>query len=224
MLTEIGRELITRAYTVGALRFGAFELNSGRISPYYFDGKRLAYGGEGLVWLERLLLRVLEKERLANAHEITFNAVFGPAYGAIPSCILLSRALKAKWEHDTEWMFNRKEKKDHGEGGVYVGANPRRGQKFLLVEDALSSGRTINDRIRDICEQGATVCGVLILLDRGERDVSGNSPSEVLENIFGVRVHSVVTLSDLMEFLNEIGEYEKLKSIQTYRDRYGFPE
>ncbi len=223
MLMEIGRELIDRAYHVGALRLeGGFDLSGGRVSPYFFNGKNLVRGGRGLVWSGDFFLRALEAHGIANAKKICFNAVCGPAYGAIPFCLVTSYLLNKRWGHDTDWMFDRKEEKGHGEGGLYVGAEPREGLDILLVEDTISSGQTIKDRIHALQKKGARVVAVFVLLDREEGELPDRCPSANIENAFGVRVYSAATFSELMAYLEELGRYSERERIREYRKQYGF--
>jgi len=198
MISELSREFLTRAHKYGALLLdGEYVLSSGVVSPVYFNGKKLIEGGSGLVWCEEFLFRFLKDSGtvVGQTGWLDFNAIFGPAYGAIPYSLLLSRKLYKKYGRDVHWLFDRKERKVHGEEGGYVGTAPCKGMRVLVVEDAVTSGRTLRVRIQEIVRLGAEISGVLVLFDRQEFDFLPQSAcvSENLEEYLGVPVFSVAT-------------------------------
>ena len=224
MTSELSREFLTRAHRCGALLLdGEYVLSSGVVSPVYFNGKKLIEGGSGLVWCEEFLFRFLKYSGIVVGQKegLDFNAIFGPAYGAIPYSLLLPRMLYEKYGRDVHWLFDRKERKAHGEEGGYVGTAPHKGMRVLVVEDAVTSGRTLRVRIQEIVRLGAEISGVLVLFDRQEFDFLPQSAcvSENLEEYLGVPVISVATMTDLMELLGELGQDERLERILKYRER-----
>lgn len=222
MISELSREFLARAHKYGALLLdGEYVLSSGVVSPVYFNGKKLIEGGSGLVWCEEFLFRFLKDSGIVVGQKegLDFNAIFGPAYGAIPYSLLLPRMLYEKYGRDVQWLFDRKERKVHGEEGGYVGTTPRKGMRVLVVEDAVTSGRTLRVRIQEIVRFGVEISGVLVLFDRQEFEfLQSACVSEDLEEYLGVPVISVATMTDLMEFLGELGQDERLERILKYRE------
>lgn len=223
MISELSREFIVRAYQKGALLLDDdYELSSGVRTPVYFNGRRLFEGGSGLAWCENLLLHFLTENEIVNdqGSSWNFDAIYGPAYGAIPHPILLARKLFEKYNTDVAWFFDRKEEKRHGEGGRYVGVSSCGGKEVLVIEDAVTSGRTLRVRLDEIIRCGGKIAYVVVLFDREEYGFSlqSVSVSETLEEYLGAPVLSIATMTDLMLFLGELGRDDRLNKILQYRE------
>ncbi len=197
----------------GALRFGEFTLKSGRNSPYFFNAGLFhtgaALGVLGDCYADAIVASGLE-----------FDVLFGPAYKGIPLAAATAVALARRHERDVPWSFNRKEAKDHGEGGNIVGA-PLAG-RVLVIDDVITAGTAIRESVDIIRAAGATPAGVAIALDRQERGTGERSAVQEVEQDLGMPVISILTLAGLMEHLeNTSGQDEKLAAMQAYRERYG---
>jgi orotate phosphoribosyltransferase len=197
---------------LGVLRFGEFTLKSGRRSPYFFNAG-LFNTGRAIGSLGR------HYARAAIESGVAFDMLFGPAYKGI-ALVTATAAAMAEHEHrDLPFAFNRKEAKDHGEGGTIVGA-PLKG-RILIVDDVITAGTTIRDSIDIIRSQGAEPAGVLIALDREERGQGERSAVQEVQDTLGLPVIAVLRLRDLMTHLEQAGDREVLEAVRTYRDRYG---
>jgi orotate phosphoribosyltransferase len=195
----------------GVLRFGEFTLKSGRVSPYFFNLGQITRGA-AMARLGRLYAQVL----LASGLE--FDMLFGPAYKGIPLVTSLAIAL-AEQGRDLPYAYNRKEAKDHGEGGRLVGAAPA--GRVVIVDDVMTAGTAVRESLQLLRDAGATPAAVLIALDRQERGVSGRSAVQEME-AEGVRVISLVTLADLIRLLRARGQHaDALARIEAYRAAYG---
>jgi orotate phosphoribosyltransferase len=210
------------AFSVGAgvLRFGEFKTKAGRLSPYFFnaglfdDGAKLQRLAQFYAW------------RL-QASGVAFDMLFGPAYKGIVLAAAVAMEL-ARLGHNVPYAYNRKEAKDHGEGGVLVGA-PVRG-RVLIVDDVMSAGTSVRESIGMIRAAGATPCGVAVALDRQEQvgeaagAAAGLSAVQYVECELGLPVAAVATLADLLQYLSAqsdpvLASYRA--PVQAYRDRYG---
>jgi orotate phosphoribosyltransferase len=208
------REFIEFALEKEVLKFGEFTLKSGRKSPYFFNAG-LFNTGRDLARLGRFYAAALVDAG------ITFDVLFGPAYKGIPIATTTAVALADHHEIDTPYCFNRKEAKDHGEGGNLVGS-PLAG-RIMLVDDVITAGTAIRE-VMDIISAypEARLSGVLVALDRQERGKGERSAIQEIETDYGVPVVSIVTLKDLLAFLQEqAGMAEHLAAVQAYRDKYG---
>lgn len=195
------------------LRFGEFELKSGRISPYFFNAG-LFNSGTALAELGRFYARAV----LASGLE--FDMVFGPAYKGVPLAAALAIALADRHGRDVPFAFNRKEAKDHGEGGIIVGA-PLQG-RVLVIDDVVSAGTSVRESAQLITAAGATLAGVAIALDRQERGLGETSAVREVERNFGIPVISIANLDALARFLAAQGNHApELARLRAYRDRYG---
>ena len=207
------REFIEFALRCGVLRFGEFVLKSGRTSPYFFNTARFATGG-ALARLGRLYAESIV------ASDIGFDMVFGPAYKGVPLACSVAVALAEHHGRDLPYAFNRKEAKDHGEGGVIVGAEP--GGRVLLVDDVISAGTAVRESKRILESAGATCVAAAICVDRQERGQGPGSAVQEVEAELGIRVVSIVCLDDLVAFLEERTGYEaELERVRAYRAEYG---
>ena len=214
---EDRKELLALLIEQQVLRFGEFTLKSGRQSPYFFNLGGISTGSA----ISRL--GAAYAAGVAAFHE-PFDAVFGPAYKGIPIAVATAAAL-ARQGRDCGWVFNRKEAKAHGEGGQFVGA-PVTG-RLLLVDDVLTAGTAIREAAGLIRAAGGTLTGVLIALDRQERvlaDEPGTAVSR-LQDELGVQVHSLLTLEDVIEYLDLEGSADNhppgiLSAIKAYQAAY----
>lgn len=211
------REFIEFALAKNVLRFGEFTLKSGRTSPYFFNAGLFNTGGD-LAKLGRYYASALADST------IEFDLLFGPAYKGIPIATTTAVALADHHNMDLPYCFNRKEAKTHGEGGSLVGS-PLEG-KVMLVDDVITAGTAIRESMEIIKAHGADLSGVLIALDRQEKGQGELSAIEEVERDFGTQVISIVTLADLIVYLEEkVAEtpnlIESLHSIKKYREDYG---
>jgi len=209
---------INLALARDALRFGSFKLKSGRESPYFFNSG-LFSDGEATAVLGDCYAAALVQSG------VEFDVLFGPAYKGIPLATATAVALARNHGRNVPYAFDRKEAKDHGEGGNIVGA-PLRG-RVVIVDDVISDGKAKRDAIELIRASSAEPVAVLLALDRQERGAGERSAVQELEASFGVRCVSIVTLADLIEALARPSEgtprisAEQLTSLRAYRDRYG---
>ena len=207
------REFIEFAIERGVLKFGEFTLKSGRKSPYFFNAGLFNRGGD-LARLGRYYA-----EALSNA-KIDFDVLFGPAYKGIPIATTTAVALADHHHLDVPYCFNRKEAKTHGEGGNLVGS-PLSG-RVMLVDDVITAGTAIRESMALIEQHDATLAGVLIALDRQEKGTGELSAIQEVERDFTTRVISIVTLSDVVDYLNAQGGNEtRVATINQYRENYG---
>ncbi|MBM3116385.1 orotate phosphoribosyltransferase [Jeongeupia naejangsanensis] len=211
-MSDFRREFIEFAVAQNVLLFGEFITKAGRTSPYFFNAGLFSDGasvGE--------LARCYAQATLAS--KVEFDVLFGPAYKGI--VLAAATAVKlAEAGHNVPFAFNRKEAKDHGEGGVLVGA-PLKG-RVLIIDDVISAGTSVRESVNLIRAQGAEPAGVLIALDRMERGTGALSAVQEVEQQFGIPVIPIATLNDLVGYL-ENGEdmADKLARVRDYRAQYG---
>ncbi len=195
------------------LRFGEFTLKSGRVSPYFFNAG-LFNTGSALATLGRFYAGAIA------ASGAQFDVLFGPAYKGIPLVSATAIALAEVHGRDLPWCFNRKETKDHGEGGVLVGA-PLKG-RVLIVDDVITAGTAIREVMQIVQAAGAEAAGVIVALDREEKGQSGLSAIQELERDCNIPVYSIASLTLLLGFLREYpAQAGVLARVEAYRDRYG---
>ena len=207
------REFIQFALERGVLRFGEFTLKSGRVSPYFFNAG-LFDSGLALAKLGRFYAQALMDSGLA------YDVIFGPAYKGIPLAATTAVALAEHHDRDMPWCFNRKEAKAHGEGGTLVGA-PLAGN-VVIVDDVITAGTAIREVMQIIKAQGAQAAGVLIALDRQERGTGELSAIQEVERDFNMPVISIVSLTQVLQFLAESPELKQyLPAVERYRADYG---
>lgn len=197
---------------LGVLRFGEFKLKSGRISPYFFNAG-LFNTGRALADLGRHYADQITK----SAWE--FDVLFGPAYKGIPLVAAASTALWDGHGRDAPWAFNRKEAKDHGEGGNIVGT-PLRG-RVLIVDDVITAGTAIREAVDIITAAGAQPVGVVLALDRQERGTGQLSAVQEVEQTLRLPVTSILKLADLIDYLERSGNASQLAATRAYRGQYG---
>ena len=194
------------------LRFGEFQTKAGRLSPYFFNSG-LSQDGAALCELSQFYAQAI------LASNIEFDMVFGPAYKGIPLVAGTAIAL-AEQRHNVPYCFNRKEAKDHGEGGTTVGATLQ--GRVLIIDDVISAGTSVRESIDLIRAAGATPCGVVIALDRMERGQGELSAVQEVQLNYGIPVISIAALDDLLGYLKAAPEcMQSLQAVQAYRDRYG---
>jgi orotate phosphoribosyltransferase len=212
-MREYQREFLDFALQVGVLKFGRFTLKSGRISPYFFNAG-LFNSGASLSRLGRYYAQAIVDSG------IEFDVIFGPAYKGIPLAAVTSAALFEQHGIDAPYAFNRKEVKDHGEGGTIVG-HPLEG-RVLIIDDVITAGTAIREAMDIIEAQSATAAGVVIALDRQERGKAERSAIQEVEEEYAIPVAAIVRLEHLVGYLEDDGKSaEALQAIRTYRDTYG---
>lgn len=207
------KEFIEFALSRNVLRFGEFTLKSGRISPYFFNAG-LFNTGKDLAKLGEYYAAAI------NAQVCQYDVIFGPAYKGIPIATTMSTALFNQYEVDKPVCFNRKEAKDHGEGGNLIGS-PLVG-KVLLVDDVITAGTAIRESMTLIEENSAELAAVLIALNRQERGKGVLSAIQEVERDYNCHVFSIIDMNDLIEYLEKSGKHqEHLGAMKNYRDQYG---
>ena len=214
-MSDFRRDFLAFALACEVLRFGDFTTKAGRRTPYFFNAG-LFNDGDSLRTLGRFYARALQ------ASGVVCDQLFGPAYKGIPLAASTAIAL-SEIGQNLPWSFNRKEAKDHGEGGVVVGA-PLRG-RVLIVDDVITAGTSVRESVDLIRGHGANPAGVLIALDRMERGQGSASAVQEVRALYGIPVVAIATLDDLMGFL---GSREDLRArrpaVEAYRGQYGVAE
>ncbi len=206
-------DFIEFALATGVLRFGSFTLKSGRQSPYFFNSG-LFNSGFSLAQLGRFYA-----QRIVDSG-LTFDVLFGPAYKGIPLASTAAIALADQHQIDMPYAFNRKEAKDHGEGGQLVGA-PLTG-KVLIIDDVISAGTSVGESVAMIRAAGAEPAGVVIALDRQERGKTEKSAIAQVEGDYGIPVISIICLADLLQYLDGQAELQSHRdAVAAYRAEYG---
>jgi orotate phosphoribosyltransferase len=212
-LRDYQRDFIRFALGHGVLRFGEFTLKSGRVSPYFFNaglfntGSRLA--GLGRFYADAIVSSGIE-----------FDVLLGPAYKGIPIAAATVVQLSERHGRDVPWAFNRKEAKDHGEGGLIVGTQLE--GRVLIIDDVITSGAAIREVMDIVTASPGELAGVIVSVDRQERGLGASSAIQEVERDHGVNVCAIVTLTDIVTYLHESGEHaEHVEAIVEYRSRYG---
>jgi orotate phosphoribosyltransferase len=196
----------------GVLCFGEFKTKAGRLSPYFFNAG-LFNDGEKLKRLGEFYAKAIVDSGIG------FDVLFGPAYKGIPLAAATAIAL-AGMGRNVPFAFNRKEAKDHGEGGTVIGAALH--GRVLIVDDVISAGTSVRESVGLIRATGAEPAGVVIALDRMERGSAAKSAVEEVRETYGIPVVAVVTLDDLVEFLqNDANRKNELQAVAAYRAQYG---
>jgi orotate phosphoribosyltransferase len=213
-VADFRKDFIAFCLEQGVLKFGQFVTKSGRTTPYFFNAGLFNTGAS----LERLA-QFYAKAILASG--VPFDMLFGPAYKGIVLAASAAVAL-AREGRDVPFAFNRKEAKDHGEGGRLVGA-PLAG-RVLIVDDVLTAGTAVGESLQLIASSGATPAGVVISLDRMERGEGELSAIQEIEKRHGIPVVSIASLDDLVGWLGDRAEFRQhLQAIRAYRQIYGVP-
>lgn len=207
------QQFIEFALATGVLRFGSFTLKSGRTSPYFFNSG-LFNTGASLARLGRFYAQAITESTL------DYDVIFGPAYKGIPLASTTVIALTDNHQRDVPYSFNRKENKDHGEGGQLVGAELH--GKVLIIDDVISAGTSVRESVEIIKAASAIPAGVVIALDRQERGQDSRSATQEVEAEHKIPVVSIIGLNDLLIYLQnntELAQY--LPAVRAYRREYG---
>jgi orotate phosphoribosyltransferase len=214
-MTDFRQEFIEFALARGVLCFGEFKTKAGRLSPYFFNAG-LFNDGDALRRLGQFYAKALV------GADVPFDMLFGPAYKGIPLVAAVAVAL-AELGRNLPFCFNRKEAKDHGEGGMTVGA-PLRG-RVLIVDDVISAGTSVRESVQIIRDAGAQPAGVAIALNRMERGSGSQSATQEVRSQYGIPVVSIATLDDLIAWLERQGDMaQQLQRVRRYRSEFGVSE
>lgn len=213
IMQDYQRQFIELALSKNVLKFGEFTLKSGRVSPYFFN-TGLFDSGADLAQLGRCYAQTIVE------HQLTFDVIFGPAYKGIPLVSAATMALSDHHKITAPYSFNRKEKKEHGEGGKIVGS-PLKGD-VLIIDDVISAGTAIRESIEIIKANGANPSGVLIALDRQEKGQGELSAVQEVERDYGIPVYSIVKLADLISYLKQDPKLSSFyDKVLKYRETFG---
>ncbi len=217
MLTEKKKEFIEFMMDSDVLRFGDFVTKSGRNTPYFVNtgnfrtGKQIATLGK--------FYATLIKENCGE----NFDCMFGPAYKGIPLAASAAAALYNEYEIDKPYFFNRKEEKDHGEGGSIVGYKPKDGDRVIIIEDVITAGTAVRETM-PILEKAADVKVKDMFISVNRCEVGQNPEKttimEIMED-FGINIHAIITVQDIYEYLKQNGSYEEiLPKMEEYMKKY----
>lgn len=211
-MQQYQKDFVDFMLETGALKFGEFTLKSGRVSPYFFNAG-LFNQGKHLSQLGKFYAQAIE------ASGIEFDVLFGPAYKGIPLATATAMALNDGFNRNVPYSFNRKEAKDHGEGGNIVG-HPLEGD-ILVIDDVITAGTAIREAQDIIAANGATTKGVIVALDRQEKGKGELSAIQEVEQNFGIAVSSIINLSHLITYLKGQNDAGLIDKIESYRAQYG---
>ena len=211
-MEQYQKDFVDFTLATGVLKFGEFTLKSGRISPYFFNAG-LFNTGSHLSQLGVFYAKAIE------ASGLEFDVLFGPAYKGIPLATATAIALNDSLRRNIPYSFNRKEAKDHGEGGSIVG-HPLEGD-ILIIDDVITAGTAIREAKDIITANGAKTKGVIVALDRQEKGNGELSAIQEVEEIFGITVLSIINLSHIVDYLKDSKNADTLQSIEDYRSQYG---
>ena len=212
-MKQYQKDFIEFAIERGVLKFGEFTLKSGRTSPYFFNAGLFNQGSD-LARLGRFYAAALQDSG------VTYDVLFGPAYKGIPIATAAAIALYDTYQKDVPYCFNRKEKKDHGEGGNLVGS-PLKG-RVMLVDDVITAGTAIRESMDIVQANNASLAGVLIALDRQEKGKGELSAIQEVERDYNATVISIVKLNDVIEYLKNSPDFAQyLDKVTAYRAQYG---
>ncbi len=212
-MQDYRRQFLEFAFARGVLRFGEFTLKSGRKSPYFFNAG-LFNSGATLVALGRFYARAVVESGIG------FDMLFGPAYKGIPLATVTAAALAEHHGRDVPYCFNRKEIKDHGEGGLLVGA-PLQG-RALIIDDVITAGTAVRESVNIIRQAGATPAGLIIALDRQEQGRGERSAVSELRHSHGLEVAAIARLEDIIVWLHGRPDMsDAVAALEEYRRSYG---
>lgn len=216
------QEFVEFLVRCGALKFGEFTLKSGRKCPYFLNVGQFYMGS---------VFDLLTGYYAQALHNVgsDFDVIFGPAYKGIPLCVGTATAFYRGYRKDVGYSYNRKEAKDHGEGGLLVGAPITAESRVVIVDDVMTAGTALRESLEFLKTLGAPrIAGVLIAVDRMEKGQGEKSAVQEVQAEFGVEVHSIVTLEDIIEALYNKPvdgkvyiDDEQMRLIKDYRDLYG---
>jgi len=219
-------EFVEFCISQGALSFGEFKLKSGRISPYFFNAGLFNSGYA----IERLGYHFAKKiSDTLQPNE--YDMVFGPAYKGIPLAVATSIALSHEFEIDKPYCFNRKEAKEHGDMGVFVGAQPKDGDRIVLVDDVFTTGGAKEEAIAQLSSVAkVSIAGVFIALDRQEKNEAGENSIKAFEEKYTTKVHAVANATEIFDYLKDrkagkgkkvVVKQELYDKFEQYRKEYG---
>jgi orotate phosphoribosyltransferase len=211
-MEQYQKDFVDFTLETGVLKFGEFTLKSGRISPYFFNAG-LFNTGSHLSQLGNFYAQAIE------ASNLQFDVLFGPAYKGIPLAAATAIALNDNFNRNIPYSFNRKEAKDHGEGGSIVG-HPLEGD-ILIIDDVITAGTAIREAQDIINANDANTKGVIVALDRQEKGKGELSAIQEVEQIFGIRVLSIINLSHIIDYLKTSKNEDVVSRIESYRSKYG---
>ena len=211
-MEQYQKDFVDFTLETGVLKFGELTLKSGRVSPYFFNAG-LFNTGSHLSELGKFYAQAIE------ASDLKFDVLFGPAYKGIPLASAASIALNDSFNRNVPYSFNRKEAKDHGEGGSIVG-HPLEGD-ILIIDDVITAGTAIHEAQEIIQSSGATAKGVIVALDRQEKGKGELSAIQEVEKVFGIRVLSIISLTHIIDYLKSNNDSKILTQIESYRSQYG---
>ena len=211
-MEQYQKDFVDFTLETGVLKFGEFTLKSGRISPYFFNAG-LFNTGSHLSQLGKFYAQAIE------ASNLKFDVLFGPAYKGIPLATATAIALNDNFNRNVPYSFNRKEAKDHGEGGSIVG-HPLEGD-ILIIDDVITAGTAIREAQDIINANDANTKGVIVALDRQEKGKGELSAIQEVEQIFGIRVLSIINLSHIIDYLKASKNEDVVSRIESYRSQYG---
>lgn len=212
-MDDYQRDFIKFSIESGVLRFGEFSLKSGRTSPYFFNAG-LFNSGKTLAKLGKFYADAIVQSG------VEFDGLFGPAYKGIPLVSAVAIALHDHYDLDKPWTFNRKEAKDHGEGGNLVGSELQ--GRLLIIDDVITAGTAIRESMDLIADSPATLAAVCVSMDRQEKGTGDRSAIQELEQDNGVQVVTIAQLATLVEYLKTLPDsLEMLEKVEGYRKLYG---
>ncbi len=213
-MQQYQREFIEFALEHDALRFGSFTLKSGRTSPYFVNTGQFRTGAT-LAGLGHFYAAAV-----AGWDGVRADVLLGPAYKGIPLVAATAVQLATEFDIDLPWVFNRKEAKDHGEGGLFVGSEVA--GRVLIIDDVVTAGTAIREVIELVRGTGAEIAGVVVSVDRQERGTADVSAIQELSRHYGIEVRAIVTMSDIVDYLEETSRFaEYLPAMREYRATYG---
>ena len=212
-MEQYQKEFIEFAIAKQVLRFGEFKLKSGRISPYFFNSG-LFNDGKSLAELGKYYAAAV------NNSGVAFDMIYGPAYKGIPLASTMAIAFQEQHQTNYPFCFNRKEIKDHGEGGITFGAEIN--GRVLIIDDVISAGTSIRESIEIINAKGGTTVAAVVAVDRQERGKSTLSAIQEVEQLHNIKVINIVSLDNIITYLLEHGEMpDHLDAINGYKQQYG---
>jgi len=212
-MQDYQRDFIAFALTHQVLQFGEFTLKSGRTSPYFFNAGKFNTGVK-LAGLGRAYAAAID------SWDLDFDVLLGPAYKGIPLAAATSVQLAEQFDRDVGWAFNRKEAKDHGEGGLFVGAEMS--GRVLVIDDVITAGTAIREVIDLVHAAGAELAGVIVAIDRQERGSAEKSAIGQVRADHGVEVRAIVSLDDVVDYIEGEESFARyLPAMQAYREQYG---
>ena len=211
-MQQYQKDFVDFMLEIGALKFGEFTLKSGRISPYFFNAGTFNTG-DHLSKLGRFYAQAITESGLE------FDVLFGPAYKGIPLATACAMALNDSFNVNVPYSFNRKEAKDHGEGGNIVG-HALTGD-VLIIDDVITAGTAIREAMDIIDANDAKAKGVIVAVDRQEKGKGDKSAIQEVEENFGITVLSIINLGHLVDYLKQGDDVELINRIEAYRDQYG---